>query len=167
MMNIYPTADDLLTSHDEPMLELKRSPRSMLGFLSLAAFLFIVVTIIVYFFGSYTFALYIVPIGFGVEAARRYHDDLYVFEDEKITHQGGRLSLQYSVPAIRYIDIRAISVTQSFTGRIFDYGNVELNTAAQDQGEVYLEGIRAPDELAYIVEEIRRHHLNKREPNYD
>ena len=83
---------------------------------------------------------------------------LYLFEKDRITRQGGRLSLQYTVPAVRYIDVRAIGVSQSFWGRIFDYGDVEINTAALDDGEMFLEGIRAPDELGRLVEQIRSYH---------
>lgn len=169
-MSYYPTAEELLSKNEDRLLELKRSPRSMLGLLSFAAILFFIVSILCYAFGDFHFfhiswfsiyLLYLVPIGVGIEALRRYHDDLYIFEQERVTQLGGRLSLQYSVPAIRYVDIRAMSVTQSFAGRIFDYGNLELNTAAMDQGELYLEGIRAPDDLAYVVEALRRHHLKR------
>ncbi|MCB0328201.1 MAG: PH domain-containing protein [Bdellovibrionales bacterium] len=167
-MGYYPRAEELLANTEGHLLELKRSPRSMLGFFAWALFSALIVSVICYFFGSVrisyeipvvnllsTYWFFLFPIGVAIEGIRQYHDDLYILDREKVTHKGGRLSLEYSVPEIRYQDIRAVGVSQSFVGRLFDYGDVELNTAAQDQGELLLEGIRAPDELAELIEEIR------------
>lgn len=163
-MSLYRTARELLETSQEPLMEIKRSPRSMLGLISCAGISGIVVTLILFSAGlgdtpmmasRLLFALYIIPLALAIESLRQYHDDLYIFERERIIHKGGRLSLQYSVPSIRYIDIRAITVNQSIYGRIFDYGSVELNTAAEDTSELVLSGVRAPIQLARVIEDIR------------
>jgi membrane protein YdbS with pleckstrin-like domain len=144
----------------------------MLGLISCAAISALVVTLLFFsvstvIMGSqFVLALYLIPLGFAIESLRRYHDDLYIFERERIIHKGGRLSLQYSVPSIRYIDIRAITVNQSIYGRIFDYGSIELNTAAEDTSELVLAGVRSPITLARVIEDIRLE-LNKNEPARD
>lgn len=171
-MSQYMTATELLQTSQEPMMEIKRSPRSMLGLISCACISALLVTLIFFSLNSeliasqFILALYLIPLGFAIESLRRYHDDLYIFEHERIIHKGGRLSLQYSVPSIRYIDIRAITVSQSIYGRIFDYGSVELNTAAEDASELVLIGVRSPIELARVIENIRLE-LNKNQPSRD
>lgn len=171
-MSNYQPATELLSSTQEPLMEIKRSPRSMLGLISCAGISTLVVTLIFFSASSemmgsqFLLALYLIPLGFAIESLRRYHDDLYIFERERIVHKGGRLSLQYSVPSIRYIDIRAITVNQSIYGRIFDYGSVELNTAAEDTSELILSGVRSPIELARVVEDIRLE-LIKNQPARD
>ena len=155
-MNFYPTIESLTNSTEEVRLELRRSPRSMLGLLSWSILVFFLVTVINVTIPDYrALLIYLIPCAMTVEALRRYHDDVYQFTADEVIHQGGRLSLHYSVPSVRYVDIRSISVYQTFTGILFDFGNLVLNTAAKDSGELFIEGVRAPDELALLIEEIR------------
>ncbi len=169
----YPSTIEFVASEKTEVMRLKRSLVSILGYLFTALFALFVTLIMIYFFGSMRipgdipilrslsmYWLLLAPVGVLLEAARQYHDDLYIFEQERITREGGRLSLQMNVPSIQYADIRAIAVVQSIWGRIFHYGDVELNTAAQDLDEVSIEGIRYPDELANLVDNIRRHRRN-------
>ncbi|MCO6432467.1 MAG: PH domain-containing protein [Deltaproteobacteria bacterium] len=103
--------------------------------------------------------LYLIPFGILLEIARKYHDDLYTFYLYTVTCQSGLLSLTYTMPNIRYVDIRAIEVVQDVMGRIFNYGDIKLDTAAQDTFEVFIEGVRAPRQLAMLVEELRQHSI--------
>lgn len=92
-----------------------------------------------------------------LEFVREHYDDLYVFGLEKILHSGGRLSLRHIVPSIKYIDIRAILVQQGIIGRLLNYGDVLLGTAAQDTSELVLTGVVSPGRLAALIEELRTH----------
>jgi membrane protein YdbS with pleckstrin-like domain len=102
----------------------------------------------------------IVPIIMLLEIVRRYNDHLYVFERDKIMHHAGLLSLTYNVPAIRYSDIRAIHVKQGIIGRILNFGDIEICTAAQDRTEILITGIHAPLSLANFIEEMRSWHID-------
>lgn len=86
---------------------------------------------------------------------RLYHDNLYVFYKTKITHLGGRLSLQYFVPDVSYSNILTISVHQGILNRILNIGDVQIDTAALDKSEILIRGVRAPYELADIIESFR------------
>ncbi|NBW39556.1 PH domain-containing protein [bacterium] len=166
-MPFYKSAEELLKVEGNTLMEIKRTPRSMLGLISCAIISTVVITLILFLpnedgsslssliESKFILLFYLIPIAFCVEAVRRYHDDLYIFERERIVHKGGRLSLQLTVPSIRYIDIRAVSVNQSIYGRIFGYGSIELNTAAEDISELVLSGVRAPLQLANVIENIR------------
>ncbi|MCI5064367.1 PH domain-containing protein [bacterium] len=167
-MNLYPSAKELLdsASEDGVIMRVRRTPRSMLGLFCWAVIFATIISLVArrfpgiaiteqIYFSTYWLLLF--PIGLCGEAWRRYHDDLYTFEQERVVHHGGRLSLQYTVPMVRYEDLRAVTVDQDIFGRIFDYGDVELNTAALDSGELYCQGVRAPDQLALLLEELKQH----------
>jgi uncharacterized membrane protein YdbT with pleckstrin-like domain len=109
--------------------------------------------------GQFTFRWFaLVPISILVELVRCYYNDLYVLERERIVHHAGLLSWRYNVPSIRYYDIRAVQVSQGIIGRIFNFGDVELSTAAQDRSELVVIGIHAPREFCQVVEEMRSWH---------
>ena len=97
----------------------------------------------------------LVPLGFLLEILRRRYNNLYQFGIHRVTHKKGRVSLQYEVPVIKYGDIRAINVRQRFWGRVLDYGSVSIGTAAQQDDEMLIEGVRAPEELARLIDFLR------------
>ncbi len=137
-------------------MELHRSPRSILGYVLTFLFSVFVTYLVAHYTGtSKAYWLLLGSLAIALEALRKYHDDLYIFERDQITHRGGRLSLNYVVPSIRYSDIRAIEVTQSIFGRMFDYGNVSIGTASHDGEEMKIVGVRGPCELATALDELR------------
>jgi hypothetical protein len=166
----YPSLQELYDKAEgEELLVLRRSPRSILGFIISALFSFIVVCLIVYNFGGLRLpidlalfrflgphVLFIVPIGIGLEALRRFHNDLWIIERTRIIHKGGRIALNYSVPVIKFGDVRGKQVAQTVFGRIFDYGDIELGTAAHDDTELKIQGIRAPTKLVKLLDELTR-----------
>lgn len=100
------------------------------------------------------------------ETARRYYNDLYIICDDHILRKQGRLSLKYSVPLVKYIDIRGIRVNQSILGRIFNYGDVLVGTAAQDDSEIILAAIDSPEELAQVLEDARTYNQDAHPPQH-
>jgi hypothetical protein len=100
--------------------------------------------------------LSLVPIGVGLNLLRVYYNDIYILGAEKISREHGRISFFFSVPSINYSDIRGIIVQQGFWGRLLDFGNVLLGTAAYEGHELVLEGVKAPNELASLIEEFRK-----------
>lgn len=102
--------------------------------------------------------LALIPIGMLLEIIRKYNDNLYVLERDRIVHHFGLLSLRYKVPAIRYFDIRAMKINQGILGRILNFGDIELSTSAQENSEIMLIGVHAPRALAAFIEEMRTWH---------
>lgn len=171
-MGFYPDVDTLISagSHvdsTEPLLEVRRSLRSIISNLLYFCMAVVGVYVINLFVSDKDLAnipvlnhfslrlLSIVPVALLIEIVRKYNDDLYVFRMHHLTHHNGRLSLTYQVPDIRYTDLRAIAVYQDIMGRFFDYGDVELSTAAQGKLEILLEGVRSPHELGDLIDRLR------------
>jgi len=169
--DIYPDLETLLEGEDqESLLRVRRSVRSVLAGIALFIVTAVLVYILNFYFGHLRLPtdlplirsislrwLAVIPAGIALELVRRYNDDLYVLGVEVITHYEGRLSLNYKVPAIKYAHIRAIAVDQSILARIFDYGTIALGTAAQEGSELSMYSVRAPRELAALIEELQRY----------
>jgi len=175
----YPSAHEIV-NHDIDMggsFSLHRSIKSLLpqinSFLISVALLYLIEFGAAYLFGygwrkhipitgEFSFRWFaLVPIGMLLELVRKYNDDLYVLERDRIIHHSGILSFTYHVPSIRYFDIRAIQVNQGIVGRILNYGNIELSTAAQDRAELTIRGVHAPLALAAFIEEMRSWHRDQ------
>ena len=169
---MYPEFETLIQNpNTNRLLEVRRSPISML---SLIAF-FIISVVGVYFaihyiHESFIFALLpdsvvsprlltAIPLLLLLEILRRLHNDLYILSQHRITHLHGRFSLSYNVPVIKYVDIRAINVIQDFWGRIFDYGDVAVGTAAHEGNEILIHGVKSPDKLALLLDQLRSHSI--------
>lgn len=152
------------------MLEVRRAPVSMMSMI----FVFLASVIGAYlltvflqegplrfistsFLSPRIFAL--VPLVLLLEILRRLHNDLYIFSQHRLTHLRGRFSLSYNVPVIKYIDIRAINVVQDFWGRIFNYGDISVGTAAHEGNEILISGVKAPEELAMLLDQLRTNSL--------
>lgn len=117
--------------------------------------------------GGFSFRwLTVLPIFLLLEIIRKYNDNLYVFERDRVVHHWGLLSLRYKVPAIRYFDIRAMKVKQGILGRILNYGDIELSTSAQDNSEIILVGVYAPRALSSFIEEMRTWHHSSDEATF-
>jgi hypothetical protein len=154
-MTIYPTADELLETSDEGVLFLHRSFRSSVGLMALIAASVYGVVYCIVEFGSEFRWLALIPVGLVLVLAHRFVNDLYIITRDKIVHQQGRVSLRYSVPTIRCIDLRSISVDQTLWGRILNYGNLSLATAAQSGPELVMSHVVAPSELAKLIDDLR------------
>lgn len=174
-MSFYPPFREIIETADrEQLLSVKRSLRSIIPNI----FYFLCATAVVGVLEYYLYDvampdlpiirhlsirwLAIIPIVFLLEIVRRYHDDLYIFGEHRLTHLEGRLSLSYSVPMINYSDVRAITVQQDIFGRILDYGTLQIGTAAVEGNEVTIAGVRSPVELAAIIDEFRTYSKSRR-----
>ena len=165
---IYPDLETLLGGTDKArLMQVRRSLRSIISGFVLMLLSSIAVYVVNYYYAEISLPLEIsflpslstrwlavIPLGILLEIIRRYNDDLYVLGEENIMHYEGRLSLSYSVPAVKYAHVRAITVHQDIMGRIFDYGDVALGTAAQDENELVLEGVRSPVQLGRLIEDL-------------
>ncbi|GEM_PF-1018870 len=90
-----------------------------------------------------------------LEIIRRRFNDKYILGREILQHIGGRIALRYYIHIIKYSDIRAVNVVQSFWGRMLNFGTLEVSTAAQGEGDVFFYGVRSPEELAQLIEQFR------------
>jgi hypothetical protein len=166
---MYPTLEELLIAEDKTkLLEVRRAFRSnIVPFSILGLTLLGVIALFVNYpdarfpdsipavGGASLRWLAVLPAVVLLEIIRRYHDDLYIFGIEKVTHYEGRLSLNSSVPSLKYSDIKAIQVEQTIPGRLLNFGNVLLDSAAQDGAELVISGVLSPLELAKLVERLR------------
>lgn len=167
----YPTLEEILQCEDDDCLF--STQRSLFSVMPKIFMFFLLVGLVVWinsffgedFAGRYPWyfqprVLGIFPLLMLVEIARVYYNDLYILGRERVRRHQGRLSLQYNVPSVMYKDIRLVSVSQSFWGRIFDYGSIFLGTAAQDEVELIIEGVASPYELSGLIEQLRDYNLS-------
>jgi len=68
----------------------------------------------------------------------------YVLTDDFILAMEGILSLQLLQTKVRYEDIKFVEVDKSILGRILDYGNVYIASAATSDIEITLRNISSP-----------------------
>ena len=85
----------------------------------------------------------------------RMYDYLYIIDSRGIESRVGIVSLRLRVALIRYEDIRLIEVKQSVLGRLLNFGNIEIGTAAREDIEVVLEGVDAPSEIQEMLQAER------------
>jgi hypothetical protein len=72
-----------------------------------------------------------------------------------VEHQHGRVSIRLTITIAMFMDLRGIEVSQSLLGRIFDFGNIELETSAQEGAELFLSNVPHPEKLAALFDELR------------
>ncbi len=166
-MSQYPSLEELISQQDgDNLLKLNRSFLSILSsIIALVIATAIVFNLEVFIhnledrFPVLSYLPYrwlsIIPVGFLLEVLRRWKNDLYVLGIHNLTRFGGRLSLNYAVPVIKYMDIRGITVKQGIFGRILNYGDILIGTAAADGNELALVGVNDPGELVELIEELR------------
>ena len=158
-MSRYPTIEELHNkATSEVLLTVYRSYLSILSqIVYLGISLLIVIGLNVSFpdLSEYLRWLAIVPILFFLNILRTSYNEMTHFEVHKVTRYLGRLGLNYAVPSVKYTDVRAVTVIQDIFGRFFDYGDIELGTAGTDGYEMIVYGVRSPNELAILVEQLR------------
>lgn len=153
---------------NKPWLSTYRSIRSLIPMIlwtaitAYAAYLWAVLTppiripdFVPYIGGFRLGMLWFLPVSLALETIRRYYNDLWVFDSHRVTHHAGRLSLKYNVPVIKYIHIRAITVSQSILGRILNYGDIYLGTAGEDGNELIVRGVTSPRKLSHHIDMLR------------
>jgi hypothetical protein len=158
-MAVYPDIASLLRKQDKDRLvDLHRSLLSMMGHMALFVISLAAVFAINLSFLEYSRQLRwlaIIPLTVLLDIFRKYYNDLYIVGRDNLTHYEGRLSFSYNVPSIRYTDLRAVNVVQSVFGRMFDYGDIQLGTAGKDNYELSLDGMRSPQDLARLINDLR------------
>lgn len=171
----YPELEELLEGQDpERLLVVHRSLWSILSNLVLFFILTALVYLVILAFGDVRLPqnipvlrhvslrwLAVIPVLALLEIVRRYHDNLYVLGSDTVSHFAGRLSLNSSLPSLKYTDIVTVGVKQDILGRIFDYGNVLLDSAGESRVELTMTGVRSPREVVRLVEGFRKHSLEQ------
>jgi uncharacterized membrane protein YdbT with pleckstrin-like domain len=85
----------------------------------------------------------------------RVFDAEYNIDHRGIQSTNGLLSTRKSIKRVRYEDIRLVQVNQTILGRIFDFGNVEIGTAAVEGIEIVLEDIVHPAGVQNLIQTER------------
>jgi len=174
-MTHYPSFEEVLALETKPsILEVHRSLRSVLSSLLLFLVCVLAVYLLNLFFPDFRFKqdlplikhfslrwLAVVPAVVLLEIVRKHHDDLYILNIDTITHHEGRLSLTSSLPSLKYTDILRMCIKQDIMGRIFNYGDIELDSAGEQGVELTIRGVRAPHELMALIERLRSYNLER------
>jgi membrane protein YdbS with pleckstrin-like domain len=100
--------------------------------------------------------IWLIPTVLGLETIRRYYNDRYIFSDDRLIHQTGRISFKYTVPVVNLAHVRVITVSQSLLGRLLNYGTIYVGTAGETGNEVEVIGIISPRKLAQRLEILRK-----------
>jgi len=103
----------------------------------------------------------LIPIGFLLSLLHFRFDNAYLFDDTNIYREEGRVSFCFKNPSIRYADIKGITVYQTFWGRVFNFGSIELGTAANEGNELIIKNVRAPHELSELIEGFQQLNINQ------
>lgn len=112
--------------------------------------------------------LAIIPVAILLEILRQLLNDLYVFDISEFRSYKGRIALNYNVPAVKYSDIKAIVIRQDIMGRLLNYGDVLIGTAAHSGFETSLDGVYAPESLATLLRALTEHnHRVNKQDNMD
>ena len=85
----------------------------------------------------------------------RYFNEIYVFKPHVICHHQGMLSLAYSMPVIDYRDIREVVISQGLLGRLMDYGDIFIGTAATNDLEMRLRDVPDPYGIEKFIQRRR------------
>lgn len=162
----YPDVTELVSKQGEKiLLSVYRSYLSILSDMALFVVALAIVVALNAAFISVTDKLRwlaILPILLLLNIFRTYFNQVSHFELHRITSYTGRLALSYGMPTVKFIDIRALNVQQDILGRIFDYGDVRLGTAGVNGWEIDMHGVRAPRELARLVNDMRNWNFDHR-----
>ena len=168
-MSHYPLPESL--THEPFEFKTYRSIYSMLSGL----FLFVVLIFVVYLvvagwlrsapsgagFPLWLRALSLIPALVLLNLVRLYLNDLYVFNNKCVTNYHGRLWWNYEVPVVDYADIREILVAQGVLGRLLNYGDLSVGTAAVSNMEICMKGVPAPHKLQQLLERLRQLRVEK------
>jgi len=82
-------------------------------------------------------------------------DVRYLLDDIGVEATEGILRWRKRVTRLNFTDIRSLETDQSLLGRFFDFGNLEIGTAASGDVEITLSGIGSPKSLQRLIQEQR------------
>jgi len=161
-MSFYPSTESLVALPPGIIFQVRISYRSIISQIFYLTTSVIIYIILVKYLSEVPYIrwLAVVPVGLLLNIFRTYYNDIVRFEHHKITQHYGRLALNYEMPSIKYVDIRVVNVDQDIFGRIFDYGNVQLGCAGGKTWEMTIHGVRAPSDLAHLIEDMRLYSTN-------
>jgi uncharacterized membrane protein YdbT with pleckstrin-like domain len=99
----------------------------------------------------------LIPIGFVINRVHyTYSTSLTVTTARSILREG-ILSIRTS--EVRHKDVRSIRADRNTLERLFNYGDIAISSAGQDDFEIVVHDIPDPES---VLEIIRRHQSNKR-----
>lgn len=106
---------------------------------------------------------WLIPLGGFFDLVYRIYNVRFELTSRFIEARTGILSLNQNITRIRYEDVRGAEIDQTILGRMLDYGDVQVGTAASAEMEVIISAISAPRELQEMIlrERDRRVELEK------
>jgi uncharacterized membrane protein YdbT with pleckstrin-like domain len=89
----------------------------------------------------------------------RIYNVRYSVGAEGIESCEGILGINKTVTKVRFEDIRSIETIQNLMGRLLDFGNIEIGTAATGAIEITLHGVASPAEVQRLIQNERDRRL--------
>ncbi|MFB6181230.1 MAG: PH domain-containing protein [Candidatus Nanohalobium sp.] len=107
--------------------------------------------------GYWFLGLLIIPLAFfiRVEVKRRFIE--YFITDQKVIERRGLLS--QTTESTMYENITDVRLNESLLERIFDVGDIKVNTAGHDGATIKLKGVKNPERVKTMIES----NINSRE----
>jgi hypothetical protein len=171
-MSHYPPLEEILAfGREDELFRVYRSVRAACSEIAVIIFTaLIAIALNVYFEGYLILSqwglpdislrwLALIPTFYVLSFLRGQFDTVYIFGSHGVAEHKGRLSLNKTVPYVKYADILALRVHQDPWGRALNYGSIDLDTSAEATVEMVIDGIVAPKELGMLLDELRRRDL--------
>lgn len=86
----------------------------------------------------------LIPLIYLAYVIHRLRDSRYTVTADRVRATHGRLSFRKQDHEIDIADIRGVEIDRPFLGRLLNYGNLEIGTAAHQGEEIIVEGIFDP-----------------------
>ncbi len=97
---------------------------------------------------------YLVITGYVIEALLKWFYNVYIITDERIVDVDFHSLLSRNISSAKIDKIEDVTaITTGLLATVFDYGNVEIQTAAE-QREFEFEGIPNPNKVATLINEL-------------
>lgn len=104
---------------------------------------------------SLTLIVVAIPFFFAMDILRRFFDANYHFCSRYVTARQGKLSFVLRQPRVEYCLIRGMRVVQGLTGRLFNFGDILLDTSASECSELKILGVNNPHQIKELIESRR------------
>jgi len=98
---------------------------------------------------------WLMPFGVAADLLYRIFNVRYEIHPTFIEGRTGVLSFSQNLVRIRYEDVRGVESDQGILGRLLNYGDVQIGTAASSGMEIVMYGVLAPKEICDMIQRER------------
>ena len=95
--------------------------------------------------------IWLVPASTLAISLYRIFNVTYILDRVGIEAWNGILSFNHTITRVRYRDIRGADVMTTIWGRLFNFGTINVGTAASSSWEIEMNGVRCPRKLQMFL----------------